>query len=446
MIIGGAVVLTVNASDTILDPGYVRIQGGRIIEVGAVPLRPVEGEEVVDGSGHVVMPGLVNTHTHLFQTLLRSLYEDQPLPDYLQHVYRVGLALSTRESEFAATLGALEAVRSGVTTVVDHHFLNKEPGLAEATIIGIRRVGLRAVVARTVMDMGEGIPKALLESPSRALEDVAHLLKTHALERANGDVVIMTGPNTPGVNAGPGSILATRDFAQQWGIRRSAHVAEYHGAVDAVRSRYGAAGVVQWLDSLGVLGPDLLAVHAVHVDPDDAARFREYGVSVSHNPISNLFCGDKIAPIWDYVRNGVVVGLGTDGAANNGAQTLIDVMRLTRLLTRADHESGPVSPMKVVRMATIDGARAIGMENEIGSLEAGKRADMILLELARAPHSTPVHNALLHVTHSAKCTDVRSVLVGGSWVMRDRVVQTLDEGRHLQDGQGVAGNLVARVS
>lgn len=446
MLIAGATVLTVNAEDEILAPGWVRVEDGAIVAVSRTPLAARAGETVLDARGQLLMPGLVNTHVHLFQTLLRGVYEERPLAIYLDYIYRSGLELTAEDSRLSAMLGSLESVRAGATTILDHHFLNRIPQLAEATIDGMLAVGVRAGLARTVMDMGDAVPAGVKETPEAGLACVAALLERHREDCRCGRVTIMTGPNTAGVNASEQAVIATRDFARLHGIRRSSHVAEYKGAVASVKRLYGDDGVVAWLHRLDALGPDLLAVHAVQVGPQEVTWLAETGSSVSHNPFSNLFCGDRNAPVSDYLREGCAVGFGTDGGANNNAQGILDTLRITRLLQRA-HPADPeaITPERAIRMATVEGARAIGLDHLIGSIEPGKRADLILLDYEILPHSVPTHDPVVQLVHSMKGSDVNTVIVDGRMVMRDRVVLTVDEPAVLKAAAEAGHALVRRL-
>jgi 5-methylthioadenosine/S-adenosylhomocysteine deaminase len=446
MLIAGATVLTVNDRDDVLAPGWIRVRDGAIEAVSPTPLAVEDGEEVIDARNHIVMPGFINTHTHLFQTLLRGVYEERPLPIYLDYIYRSGVELTREDCRISAMLGSLEAIRAGTTTIVDHHFLNRVPALAEGTIDGMLAVGVRSALARTVMDMGDGLPAEVLEQPADGLRAVEALLDRYRLERRSGMLTVMTGPNTPGMNASADAVVATRDFARAHGIRRSAHVAEYRGVVESVRRRYGVEGVVTWLASLGALGPDLLAVHAVQVGPGEVSELARSGTCVSHNPFSNLFCGDRNAPVSDYLRHGIAVGLGTDGGANNNAQGILDALRITRLLQRA-HPQDPtaISPEQGIRMATIEGARALGLDSITGSIESGKRADIAIIECEQMPHTVPTHDVVVQLVHSIKGSDVRSSIVDGRFVMRDRRIVTVDESNVLLAAAAAGRDLVRRL-
>lgn len=438
--------MTVDAADTIIDRASVRIRNGEIVEIAEGDLAPQPEEEVIDAAGQLLMPGFVNTHVHLFQTLLRGVYEERPLGVYLDYIYRSGVEMMPEDSRLSAMLGSLEAVRAGTTTLVDHHFLNRIPELAEATIEGMREVGLRAALARTVMDMGDTIPAEVKEDPAEGVRAGAALLERYRAEHDAGRVTIMTGPNTPGVNASDAAVIATRDFAAEAHIRCSAHTAEYKGAVESVKTRYGHDGVVSWLHALGALGPHFLAVHAVQIADDEVDHLGATDTAISHNPFSNLFCADRNAPVSDYMKAGCRVSIGTDGGANNNAQSVLDALRITRLLQRA-HPTDPeaITSQRAIRMATIEGAAAIGLDHLVGSVEVGKRADLALFDIEAMPHTTPTHDLTIQLVHSMKSTDVRTVLIDGVVVMRDRVVTTVDETDVLRGAAAAGKALVARL-
>jgi 5-methylthioadenosine/S-adenosylhomocysteine deaminase len=446
MLIAEATLFTVDPGNRIIDPAWIRIRGGLIEEVSPKALKPLDGEEVIDAKKRIVMPGLVNTHTHLFQTLLRGVYEERPLAVYLDYIYRSGLELTREDSRISGMLGSIEQIRSGATTVVDHHFLNRIEALAEGTIDGMREVGVRALLARTVMDMGDTLPPAILEKPEDGLRAVENLLKRYDADRKARLVTIMTGPNTPGVNASDHVVVATRDFAKMHGIRCSAHVAEYKGAVESVRRKYGYDGVVEWLNHLDALGPNFLAVHAVQVKPEEVGHLARSHTPVSHNPFSNLFCGDRNAPVSDYLKAGVTVGFGTDGGANNNAQGVLDALRITRLLQRT-HPTDPtaITPEQAVRMATIDGAKSLGLDDIIGSIEPGKHADLIFIDYEEAAHTVPTHDVLVQLVHSVKGADVGSAMVDGRFILRDRKMLTVDEPAVLKAAASAGRNLVHRL-
>ena len=444
MIVGGGLIVTMDPGLRLLDPGWLRIDGPHIREVSNEPLVPSPDEEVLETGGMVVLPGFVNTHTHLFQTLLRAVYDQRPLSTYLSKIYGCGLELTYEDCRIAALAGSAEAICSGVTTLVDHHFLNRRNELVTGTIDGLLASGVRAVVARTVMDIGDGLPDAIKEPPDRAMADVDELITAYRDEEAEGRLLVMTGPNTPGINASDQACRVTMEYGRDRGRRLSAHVAEYYGVRETVARDHGVDGVVRWLHKLGVLSEFLLSVHTVQVDDDEVRLLADHGVAVSHNPVSNLLCGDRNAPIDVMRGTGVPVGVGTDGAANNHGQGVLDAVRITRLLQRSRPEPFAITAEDGLRMATIEGARALGLDHLIGSIEVGKRADLAILSL-REPHLVPFQHPVAHLANFAKGSDVRNVLVDGRIVLRDQQLQTVDIAELLARTDEAGRSLVGRL-
>ncbi|HWO43124.1 MAG TPA: amidohydrolase [Candidatus Eisenbacteria bacterium] len=422
--------------------GYVRIENDTIVELaGGTPHRP-NGCEVIDGRGCVVMPGLINAHTHLYQVLLRAVWEDLPLLSWLKRIY--GAALVLRPDHFyAGSLWAcIEAVRGGVTTVCEHNFLNPHPECAFETLRAIRESGVRAVFARTIMDAGEIVPDCVKEQPEPALRHVEQLISA---ARGNERLSFMTGPNTPPLNTTPELLREIRRFADAMAIGVSAHVAESRSIVDFTRERYGKPGVVRLLDDVGIAGRNSIFAHCVHVSPEEVAILRERGASVSHNPVSNMMLGDGIAPVVEMLRQGVNVALGTDGAASNHSQDLFETMKAASLLQKVAHENaGVIDPYAVLRMATAGGAHALGLASVCGTLEVGKRADVILVDLETA-HNQPVNDLFSQLVHCAKAADVRTTIVGGEILMRDRALQRVDERAALERARAANRDLMARL-
>jgi 5-methylthioadenosine/S-adenosylhomocysteine deaminase len=285
------------------------------------------------------------------------------------------------------------------------------------TIEALRETGVRAVFARTAMDIGDLVPPSLLETPEEAVKAADRVVQRYR-DEPSSRVSVMVGPNTPGVSAGPDMARAMTEYAQAAGVPQSTHIAESRSARDVVAQRYGVDGVVRWLDSVGALEGPILAAHSVHVDEGEIAMMRERGIAIAHNPVSNLFLGDGIAPIWEAQRAGVGVALGTDGAASNNRQDMFEVLKLAALLQRRRGEDGlAFSPGLALRMATIDAARAIGLGDAIGSIEPGKRADLVVVDLRRAPRNVALHNPVSQLVHCAAADDVDTVIVDGSVVI-----------------------------
>ncbi|HLG72424.1 MAG TPA: amidohydrolase [Chloroflexota bacterium] len=442
LLIANASVVTVNPQDDVLPNGFVVVEDGAILSVS--PDAP-EGEfdRRINGSGKVLMPGLVNAHTHLFQTLIRGVYEHLPFTDWLRRIYACGRVLTPEDCFVSAKLGALESLRSGVTTLVDHHFLNRGTELPSATIAGMGEIGLRRGLARTIMDLGDLAPAEVLETAEDGLRSTEQLLDQQRHERL---LSLMTGPNTPGASASAELARDVQAWARDHDMRVSMHVAESRGVTDAVRQRTSHEGVVAWLDAVDALDPNVLAAHSVHLTPQEVAIYAQRGVSVSHNPVSNMFLGDGIAPVVEMLEAGVNVALGTDGAASNNSQDLFEVLKMAPLLQRARTlDPHVISPAQAIRMATVNGARALGLDHLTGSVEPGKRADLLLLDLRGAAHTVAVHDVLSQIVYCARPSNVDMVMVDGRVLLEGGEVVGLDELAFLADAQAAGEDLVRRL-
>jgi 5-methylthioadenosine/S-adenosylhomocysteine deaminase len=423
--------------------GYVKIHDGAIAEVGEGAAAPAAGEEVLDAGGAVLMPGLVNAHTHLYQVLLRAVWEDLELMPWLIRIYGCARVLRPEHFYAGSLLGCVESIRSGVTTVCEHNFLNPSPECADETIRALGASGLRAVFARTVMDAGEIVPQCTKEKPEEAFRRIESLLDSYGNQAG---LSFMTGPNTPPINVSPDLLREIRRFADDRSLGISAHVAESKSVVDAVRSRHGKNGVVEFLEEFGIPAKNSIFAHSVHISKDEVGILKETGTSVSHNPVSNMMLGDGVAPVVEMLRQGVNVALGTDGAASNHSQDLFDTMKAASLLQKVHHQdAGIIDPYSVLRMATIGGAKALGLESVCGALEVGKRADLLLLDIDTI-HNQPVNDIFSQIVHCAKASDVRTVIADGEILMRDRELTRLDSKKILGDAKVAHRDLMDRLS
>jgi len=424
--------------------GYVRVNDALIAEIEAgAPVGMVNDEFVIDAAGSVLMPGLVNAHTHLYQVLLRAVWEDLELMPWLKRIYGCARVLRPEHFYAGSLFGCVEAIRSGVTTLCEHNFLNPSPECAFETIRAIKDSGLRAVFARTIMDTGEIVPDCTKEKPEQAFRRIEEILAHHARDE---QLQFMTGPNTPPINTTPGLLKEIRRFANQKSLGISAHVAESKSVVECVRREHGKNGVVEFLHEFGIPGPNSIFAHSVHISKDEVRLLKETGASVSHNPVSNMMLGDGVAPVVEMLRQGVNVALGTDGAASNHSQDLFDTMKAASLLQKVHHQNaGVIDPYSVLRMATAGGATALGLEARCGTIEIGKRADLILVDLDTI-HNQPVNDIFSQIVHCAKASDVRTVMVNGDILMRDRKLMRHDECQLIADARKANRDLMQRVS
>lgn len=428
--------------------GFVRTDGGAIAEVGTGTPDVTDGRGVIDGSGCVLLPGLVNAHTHLYQVLLRAVWEDLPLLPWLKRIYGVAEALRPDHLYAGSLLGCLEAIKNGVTTVCEHNFLNPHPECATETIRAIEDSGLRAVFARTIMDTGEIVPECVKETPEQAFRHIEGLLsqgKSRADDEKQRRVSFRTGPNTPPINTTPRLLREIRRFAHEKSIGISAHVAESASVVELVQQQHNKSGVVQFLQDFDIPGADSIFAHCVHVSEEEISILKETGTSVSHNPVSNMMLGDGVAPVVEMLRGGVNVALGTDGAASNHSQDLFETMKAASLLQKVHHrDAGVIDPYTVLRMATVCGAQALGLSSVCGTIEAGKRADLILVRIDNA-HNQPLNDLFSQLVHCAKSSDVETVIGDGQLLMRNRKLAILEEGRVIEEAKKANADLMRRL-
>jgi 5-methylthioadenosine/S-adenosylhomocysteine deaminase len=440
--ITNAVILPMTQGKTSLN-GYVQVKDGAITAVGpgAPPSR--DSGAKIDAAGCVLLPGLVNAHTHLYQVLLRAVWEDLPLMPWLKRIYGAAQVLRPDHFYAGSLLACTEAIRSGVTTVCEHNFLNPDPDCGFETIRAIQDSGLRSVFARTIMDSGEIVPDCTRETPDDAFGRIESLLARH---KNNEKLTFMTGPNTPPINTTVDLLREIRRFADGAGIGISAHVAESKSVVASVQKQHGAAGVIEFLHRFGIPGNNSIFAHSVHISKEEISILAQTGTSVSHNPVSNMMLGDGVAPVVEMLRQGVNVALGTDGAASNHSQDLFDTMKAGSLLQKVHHQdAGIIEPYAVLQMATAAGAAALGLSSVCGTIEAGKRADLILVNL-EATHVQPINDVFSQIVHCAKASDVQTVIVNGEILMKDRQLIRHDETQLLAEARQANRDLMERVN
>ena len=413
-------ILSMNGKRQIFDGGDILVEGDLIKAVGKVPTGMVRDDaEVVDAGGKIVMPGLINTHVHLSQQLARGLADDVGLLTWLhERIWPYESAMDLEDSYVSSLACCAELIRSGVTTFA-------EPGGQEVDGMGraVEEIGIRGILARSTMDCGEGLPERWVETTDEALEKQQVLLKRwHG--KANGRIRVWFGLRTI-FNCTDELMVRTKALADEHGVGIHMHVAEISEEVRYSEADRGDTTVAH-LAKLGVLGPNLLAVHTVWMTPKEIDLFKLYDVKVSHNPGAAMRVLG-FAPVKEMVNRGIAVSIGTDGAPSNNRMDMFDEMYLTALIHKGRHLIPDVLPAeKILEMATVDGARALLWDDEIGSLEPGKKADLIMVD-PFSIGSMPLHDKVSNLVYAMHSSNVESVMCNGSWLMRDKVLITIDE-------------------
>ena len=434
LIVHNGTVITLDAAKRVIENGAVAIDGSDIVAVDTDDAirRQFRGTETIDAGGQVIMPGLVNTHTHAPMVLLRGLADDLALQDWLtKYIFPAeGKLVSPEFVRVGTRLAALEMIESGTTTFADMYYFEEE--IAKET----KAAGLRGVLAQTVIQFPVADAKTPADSLARA---------EAFIEQFKGDPLITpaVGPHAFYTLDGP-TLKAARALSKRHGVPTLIHLAETRDEIQTARERL-ATSPVAYLDSLGLLGPGLLAAHAVWVNDADIAVLKARGASVSHNPESNMKLASGVAPVTGYLRAGVAIGLGTDGAASNNDLDMFEAMRMASFLAKLQTmDPSAVSAATALEMATIGGARALGLDRQIGSLEPRKRADLLVVSM-RAARQTPVYDPVSHLVYTTRGDDVLDTIVHGRVLMRDRKVLSLDADSVLKDARAMAVKVRAAV-
>jgi len=446
LLLRAGTVVTMDPGRRVIRDGAVLVQEGRIAAVGRredIGV-PSPATRLIDAPGGLLIPGLVNTHTHLFQTLLKGLGDDRPLYRWLREMTMpAAVALEEPDCETAALAGAVEAIRSGTTTLVDFMYVHPRPYLTDAVIRGLEATGVRAIVARGFITRGEdlGVPASLVEAASAALADVERLVARH--NGTDGLVRVGIAPTLLWMTD-EDALRQTRELANAHPMLITYHLAESSFEVEFARSHHGGRET-EYLAQIGAFGPDFLAVHCTKLDGQDIDILRRHDVKVSHNPVSNMYLASGVPPIPDMLAAGLTVGLATDGPASNNNQNMVHVLKFAALLQKVAREDPlAITAWQVLEMATIGGARAIGLGDEIGSIEVGKRADLALVTFDN-PFVAPVHDPVSALVYAALGSEVRWVVIDGVLVMANGRLTGLDEEVVRARAQAAALDLAPRA-
>ena len=442
LLLDGGTVITMDEERIVYTSGAVAIEGDRIAAVGPRSRirRSFAADRVIDTTDALVLPGLVCTHSHGFQVLYRGLGDDLELFAWLRRmIYPLSALLGARETYAATLLCCMDLMKTGTTTFADSFYIHVDPEAYAAACRAAIDSGIRAVMGRASLDQGEA-PSRFKERPRAALrrtEDVLGAVPWRAGARVRGAVEALNTHSTS-----PGLLRDLKGLARDQGTTFHMHAAETSREAEEIRQRTGK-GVFEFLDELGVVDERSLFYHAVWTLPHEIDLLSRRGASVSHNPISNSV-GSGVAPIPAMVRRGVNVALGVDGAASNNGQDMLETMKFAALIHPAVG-SGLLSSERIMEMATIDGARALGLEDEIGSLETGKKADVMVIGRAGKPHLSPGLKPVSDVVFCANGSDVDTVIVDGRIVMEDRRFTTLDEVEAMHRVAEIARRMVRKA-
>jgi 5-methylthioadenosine/S-adenosylhomocysteine deaminase len=409
------------------------IRDERIAEIGA---SGVTADTIIDAGDCAVIPGFVQTHIHLCQTIFRGAADDLALIDWLkQRVWPMEAAHSAPSIAASARLGIAELIKGGTTCALTMETVHHTTEVFRV----IEETGFRATAGKCMMDKGDEVPSALQEQTENSIdESVALLEEWHG--RAGGRIRYCFAPRF--------AISCTRELlervallARERGVMVHTHASENRTECELVQQESGLRNVA-YLDSLGLTGRHVALAHCVHLSSNEIEILKTSGTNVVHCPSSNLKLGSGIAPIAKLLEEGISVSLGADGAACNNRLDMFTEMRTAALLQKALHGPEVLPAARALRMATIDGARAMGLDSEIGSLEVGKRADVSIVRLDQL-HATPVKDVVSALVYSTEAEDVITVIIDGQVVMDDRKLGTIDERETIARAKLEAERLIA---
>ncbi len=405
-------ILTMDQENRIIPNGTLAISGDTIRFVGSNGEASMDAGKILDAEGGLILPGLINSHTHAAMTLFRGLADDLPLMDWLnEYIFPVESKMDAEFVRVGTLLACAEMIMSGTTTFCDMYLFEHEVARAA------REAGMRCLVGEVLYDF----PSPNYGPIEQGLRYTERLIQTWGDDPL---VSIAVEPHSL-YTCSPDLLKAANTLALDYHVPLIIHIAETLSEIAEVRKRYGKRPL-EHLQALGVLGPNLIADHCVHLDEWDIETIAQHKAKAVDNPESNMKLASGISPVPEMLAAGVTVGLGTDGCASNNNLDLFEEMDMAAKAHKIKNLDPTVmNALTVVRMATIEGAKVLGIDAVTGSLEVGKKADIIVLDTDK-PHLTPMYNPFSHLVYAARGHDVRHTIINGTIVMEDRSLRTLD--------------------
>ncbi|QGQ46032.1 5'-deoxyadenosine deaminase [Metabacillus sediminilitoris] len=439
ILIKNAEIITMNENDEIIY-GDLLIEDDRIVEISK-GIDGVLADKIIDATGKTIIPGFIHSHIHLCQTLFRGQADDLELLDWLaKKIWPLEAAHDEESIYYSAMLGIGELIQSGTTSIIDMETVRYTDHAFQA----IAESGIRALAGKVMMDQGEGVPVNLLENTQESIQESVDLLeKWNNFD--NGRIKYAFSPRFV-ISCTENLLLEVRDLSKHYGVMVHTHASENLKEIEIVEKERGLRNIV-YLDHIGLANPQLILAHCVWVDQEEKRIIREKGVKVSHCPGSNLKLASGIAETHDMLENDIFLSLGADGAPCNNNLDMFNEMRLSALIQKPKHGPTTMDAHKVFRMATIGGATAMGLEKEIGSLEVGKKADVVILNLNDF-HTYPSNDVdpISRIVYSATRGDVETTIINGKVVMENRIMKTIDKKIVLKEANHSIKRLLNRIS
>ncbi|PSV44121.1 amidohydrolase [Photobacterium indicum] len=414
LLIKNATVLTMNEDRTVFEQGLVAVKGNKIVAVtNGKDVEDYQAKRTIDADGDIVMPGLINTHTHVSMTVFRSLADD--VPDRLhRYIFPLEKKLVSRNMvRIGAQLGNVEMVKGGVTTYADMYYFEDEVAKT------VDKIGMRAI-------LGESVIKFPVADAANAEEGIQYALNFIEEYKDHPRITPAFAPHAPYTNTTEILQKITK-LSLEHDVPVMIHLAESDRENEVIAERSGGKSPVAYMADIGALTPNLIGAHVINVDDSDIALLKKHDVGVAHNMSANIKSAKGVAPVIKMQEQGIRVGLGTDGPmSGNTLSTIDEFNQVAKVHKLVNHDRAAMPPLNVIEMATIGAARALHMEDTIGSLENGKLADIIVID-TKAPNMVPVYNPYSALVYSAYATNVKHTIVDGKVLMENRNMLTIDE-------------------
>lgn len=435
ILIRNGTIVTMGADNSVMR-GDLLVRDGRILEIGE--RIDDSATETIDANGCAILPGFVQTHIHLCQTLFRGAADDLSLIDWLKkRIWPMEAAHNQKSIRASARLGIAELIKGGTTCALTMETVRH----TEEVLRVVEETGFRATVGKCMMDKGQDLPPALAERTQDSISESVELIENwHG--KADGRIRCCFAPRFA-VSCSRELLSEVAKIARERDVMIHTHASENKTECEMVERDTGMRNAA-YLDSIGISGAHVMLAHCVHVDESELELLNRIGTNVAHCPSSNLKLGSGIAPVAEMLERGISVSLGADGAPCNNRLDMFTEMRTAALLQKALHGPEVLPANRALRMATIEGARALGLADEVGSLEVGKRADVVVVDLKQL-HSSPEADVISSLVYSTQPSDVRATIIDGRMVMRDGELTTMDEDDVIAEANGEAISLRQRV-
>ncbi|MCA2015639.1 amidohydrolase [Vibrio tritonius] len=420
LVVTNGYVLTMDKDKTVYPHGTVVIKGNKIIAIGDKHLaEQYQAKQVMNVEGDIIMPGLINTHTHVSMTVFRSLADD--VPDRLhRYIFPLEAKLVSRDMvRIGANLGNVEMVKGGVTTYADMYYFEDEVAKT------VDKIGMRAV-------LGESVIKFPVADAKNADEGIDYAMKFINEYRDHPRITPAFAPHAPYTNTTE-TLQKVARLSEQENVPVLIHLAETVREQQVIAKRANGLSPVQYMQSIGALNSHVVAAHMISVDNKDIETAKQADIGIAHNMSANIKAAKGVSPALKMYDDGLRIGLGTDGPMSGNTLSVIDEFnQVAKVHKLVNHDRAAMPPLKVIDMATMGGARALHMEDKIGSLEEGKLADIIVVD-TKAPNMVPMYNPYSALVYSANSANVKDSIVGGQIIMRNRVILTVDEDQIRQE-------------